>query len=74
MIDRDAADYLVASRLGAARLEHSRRVAGEAAELARRFAVDPVKAELVGLLHDYAREEPAAELLAVAASLQPANR
>ena len=70
MIDRDAADYLVASRLGAARLEHSRRVAGEAAELARRFAVDPVKAELVGLLHDYAREEPAAELLAEAARLE----
>ena len=57
MIDRDAADYLVASRLGAARLEHSRRVAGEAAEL-------------VGLLHDYAREEPAAELLAEAARLE----
>ena len=67
MIGRDAADCLVASRLGGARLEHSRRVAGEAAELARRFGVDPAKAELAGLLHDYAREEPAAGLLAEAA-------
>lgn len=69
MIGRDAADYLVASRLGAARLEHSRRVAGEAAELAGRFGVDTDKAELVGLLHDYAREETATELLAEAARL-----
>ena len=65
MIGRDAADCLVASRLGGARLEHSRRVAGEAAELARRFGVDPAKAELAGLLHDYAREEPAAERLEI---------
>jgi len=69
VIGRDAADYLVASRLGAARLEHSRRVALEAAELARRFGADAAKAELAGLLHDYAREEPAAELLAEAARL-----
>jgi len=69
VIGRDAADALVAARLGAARLEHSRRVAGEAAEFALRFGEDPGRAAIAGLLHDYAREEPAAELLAEAARL-----
>jgi predicted HD superfamily hydrolase involved in NAD metabolism len=69
VIGREAADALVSSRLSAARLEHSRRVAAKAAELARRFGVGPARAEIAGLLHDYAREEPAAELLAEAARL-----
>ena len=69
MIGRDAADALVAARLGEARREHSRRVAAEAAALARRFGADPGRAEIAGLLHDYAREEPAAELLTEAGRL-----
>ena len=69
MIDRAAADALVSTRLSSARLEHSRRVAGEAAELARRFGADPEVAEVAGLRHDYAREEPAADLGAEAARL-----
>jgi predicted HD superfamily hydrolase involved in NAD metabolism len=69
VIGHDAADALVAAHLGAARLEHSRSVAREAAALARRFGVDPGRAEIAGLLHDYAREEPAVELLTEARRL-----
>lgn len=67
MIDRAQADALVAGRLSPARLEHSRRVAAEAAELARLYGAAPAAAELAGLLHDYCRELPAAEILAAAA-------
>ncbi len=67
MIGRDAADALVAERLSAPRLEHSRRVAAEAAALARRFGAATQAAEVAGLLHDYAREETAELLLAEAA-------
>lgn len=70
MIGRDAAEALVSARLSGGRLEHSRGVADEAARLAARFGVDPAQAELAGILHDYAREEPAAELLAEAARLR----
>jgi predicted HD superfamily hydrolase involved in NAD metabolism len=69
VIGRDAADALVSARLTPARLAHSRRVAAEAGELARRFGAESAKAVIAGLLHDYAREEPAAELLAEAARL-----
>jgi predicted HD superfamily hydrolase involved in NAD metabolism len=69
VIGRDAADALVEVRLSAARLEHSRRVAAQSADLARRFGAEPGKAEVAGLLHDYAREEPAADLLAEAGRL-----
>ena len=66
MIDRVAAEALVAGRLSAARMAHSRRVAAEAAELARIHGADPSAAEVAGLLHDYCRELPAAEILAAA--------
>ena len=67
MIDRVEAEALVAGRLSPARLAHSRSVAAEAAELARLYGAAPAAAELAGLLHDYCRELPAAEILAVAA-------
>jgi predicted HD superfamily hydrolase involved in NAD metabolism len=67
MIDRAEAEVLVAGRLTAARLAHSRRVAVEAAELARLHGAAPAAAELAGMLHDYCRELPDAEILAAAA-------
>lgn len=67
MIDRVEAEALVASRLSPARLAHSRRVAAEAAELARLHGAAPAAAELAGLLHDSCRELPAVEILAAAA-------
>lgn len=69
MIDRATAHAVIASRLSAPRREHSRRVAAEAAALARRFGATPATAEIAGLLHDYCRELEPAELLAAAARL-----
>lgn len=45
---------------------HSERVAACARALADRFGVDPDGAELAGLLHDYARDEPREGLVAIA--------
>ena len=66
MIERAEAEALVAGRLSPARMAHSRRVAAEAVELARIHGADPAAAEVAGLLHDYCRELPAAEILAAA--------
>jgi predicted HD superfamily hydrolase involved in NAD metabolism len=65
-IDRATAERLATSRLSAGRLEHSRRVAGEATELACRYGASPVQAEIAGLLHDYCREVSAEEIVAAA--------
>jgi predicted HD superfamily hydrolase involved in NAD metabolism len=43
---------------------HCQRVAQAAVVLARRFGVDEADAELAGLLHDYARDEAAEDLVA----------
>lgn len=59
----------VAQRLGPNEWQHSLRTAATAAALAERFGVDAQKARLAGLLHDYARSVPRAELPAVAAEL-----
>jgi predicted HD superfamily hydrolase involved in NAD metabolism len=64
---RAAAERLVQARLSPRRLEHSRRVAAQAAELARRWGASPAAAELAGLLHDLCREDAAEEILAAAA-------
>jgi predicted HD superfamily hydrolase involved in NAD metabolism len=66
VIDRAQAEALAAGRLSPARLAHSRRVAAEAAELARLYGAAPDAAEVAGLLHDSCRELPAAEILAAA--------
>lgn len=67
MIDRAQAEALAAGRLSPERLAHSRRVAAEAVELAQLYGAVPAAAQLAGLLHDYCRELPAAEILASAA-------
>ena len=67
MIDRAQAELLIAGRLPEKRREHSRRVAAEAAALARRFGAAPEAAEVAGLLHDYCRDLTNAETLAAAA-------
>jgi len=66
-IDRAAAEELIAARLSPRRADHAHRVATEAVVLARRFGASPEKAELAGLLHDYSRELPDQETLALAA-------
>jgi len=67
VIDRAQAELLIAERLPEKRREHSRRVAAEAAELARRFGAAPEAAAIAGLLHDYCRDLSDAETLAAAA-------
>ena len=67
MIDRAQAEVLIAGRLSDKRRDHSHRVAGEAAELARRFGAAPEAAVIAGLLHDYCRELTDAQTLAAAA-------
>jgi predicted HD superfamily hydrolase involved in NAD metabolism len=67
VIDHAKAERLIAGRLSPRRCEHSRRVAAEAAELARRFGASPEAAEIAGLLHDYCRDLTDAETLAAAA-------
>ncbi|MBC7326261.1 MAG: HD domain-containing protein, partial [Moorella sp. (in: Bacteria)] len=57
---------LLAARLPAGRYRHSLGVADTAVELAAKNGVDPEQARLAGLLHDYARDLPPAELLDLA--------
>lgn len=66
----ERARELLTSRLCDVSLRHCERTALTAAELATRFDVDSDKAGLAGLLHDYARDEDAAALLAAAADLE----
>lgn len=54
-------------RLTPARYRHVMAVARTAEELAGRFGVDAQRAWLAGLLHDYARELPEEQMVAVAA-------
>lgn len=60
---------LLRSRLSAASLAHCERTAETAVGLARRFGVDPGRAELAGLLHDYARDDGPDALLAACEAL-----
>lgn len=55
-------------RMTPGRYEHARAVAVSAVELARMHGVSPREAETAGLLHDYARDLDAGELLRIAGS------
>ncbi|BCV20491.1 bis(5'-nucleosyl)-tetraphosphatase (symmetrical) YqeK [Moorella sp. Hama-1] len=57
---------ILAARLPEKRYRHSLGVAATAAQLASKNKVDPEQARLAGLLHDYARDLPGPELLALA--------
>ncbi len=54
-IDREALVKAVQNQLPKTRWEHTLRVMETADTLARRFGVDPVKADLASLLHDYCK-------------------
>jgi len=56
-------DQLVRNTVSAERYAHSRAVAELAADLGRRFGVEPQTCFAAGLAHDMARELPAAEIL-----------
>jgi predicted HD superfamily hydrolase involved in NAD metabolism len=62
----ESAVALLQARLSPARRFHSLGAAGFAALLCVRHGLDPEKGHLAGLVHDLARELPAAELLGLA--------
>ncbi len=62
----DGIHAAVAASLTPARWRHTLAVADTAATLAAMYGSDPSAAGLAGLLHDYARELPPAELSALA--------
>lgn len=65
-ITEDGIQVAVAASLPPARWRHTLAVAETAAALAKRHGGDPSAARLAGLLHDYARELPPAELMQMA--------
>jgi len=60
----EAAHAAIVERLSPGAVRHCERVASVAAVLAQRHGLDPGEARLAGLLHDWDRETPGAELLA----------
>ncbi len=62
----DAARAALVARLTPESLGHCERVAETARDLAARFGADRDEAQLAGLLHDWSRDETAAELLGYA--------
>lgn len=60
---RDTARAALAKRLKPASMAHCERVGDTARDLAMRFGADADEAALAGLLHDWSRDESAAELL-----------
>ncbi len=66
MFNQDAAEQIIKARLSAHRVQHCLGVAGAARDLAQLYGVDDEKAYLTGILHDYAKNLTAAQLLLVA--------
>ncbi|MDD4803288.1 MAG: bis(5'-nucleosyl)-tetraphosphatase (symmetrical) YqeK [Syntrophomonas sp.] len=66
MIEAREAIPIVQKRLSVHRFQHSMNVANTAAELAHAFGVDIEKAFLAGILHDYAKNLTAPELIIMA--------
>ena len=65
-VDFDVAHAELAERLGAKALAHCEAVAETAGSLAETYGIYPARARLAGLLHDWAREMTAEELLSAA--------
>lgn len=59
---------ILSNRLSPRRLQHSLEVARVAREMAQNHGIDPDKAYLTGLLHDYAKGMSGSELLTIASS------
>lgn len=61
-MDRETALKLVKPQLTQARYEHSIRVTDTAVALAKQYGADVKKAEEAGVVHDYAKFRPLAEM------------
>ncbi|HBQ27312.1 MAG TPA: phosphohydrolase [Syntrophomonas sp.] len=66
MLSEQEAVAIIKPRLSSRRLQHSLQVAVVARGLAENYGVDPEKAYLTGILHDYAKGMAASELLNIA--------
>jgi len=66
MFNQDEAEQIVKTRLSTHRFQHCLGVARAARDLAQLYGVDDEKAYLTGILHDYAKNLTAAQLLLVA--------
>jgi len=66
MLNKQEAIAIIGARLSPRRYEHSLQVAQVAQSMAEHYDVDPDKAYLTGILHDYAKGIPASELLSLA--------
>ena len=66
MLSKQEALSIIKSRLSSRRLQHSFQVAVVARDLAENYGVNPEKAYLTGILHDYAKGMAASELLNLA--------
>ncbi len=66
MLREQEALAIIESRLSSRRFRHSLQVAAVARDLAENYGVDPEKAYLTGILHDYAKGMAASELLNIA--------
>ena len=66
MIDAGQAIEIIRVRLSSRRYQHSLNVAQAASKLADRYGVDRDKAYLTGILHDYAKDLKADDLLVIA--------
>lgn len=61
-MDRETALKIVRPQLTEKRLDHSVRVTDTAVDLAKQFGADVKKAELAGIVHDYAKFRPLDEM------------
>ncbi|KUG04263.1 hydrolase (had superfamily), yqek [hydrocarbon metagenome] len=59
---------LIKAKLSNKRYQHSLQVADTAVKMARRYGLDESRANLAGILHDYARDLSEGELLNIAVS------
>ncbi|MGS0765146.1 bis(5'-nucleosyl)-tetraphosphatase (symmetrical) YqeK [Syntrophomonas curvata] len=66
MLSEQEALAVISTRLSSRRYNHSLQVAQVAREMAGHYGIDPDKAYLTGLLHDYAKGMAASELLDIA--------
>lgn len=66
MLSEQEAIVVISTRLSSRRYNHSLQVAQVARDMARHYGVNPDKAYLTGLLHDYAKGMAAPELLNIA--------
>lgn len=70
-VSRDQLLKDLETKIKSKRFKHVLRVEATAIELAKLYGVDPEKASIAALMHDYAKDYPEAEMLALAQKRWP---